>query len=395
MTGVESAQQPDVGSARGRTRFPCFDGFRAIAALSVLVYHAGFAGYVDGDHPFGLSFLIARLDMGVAIFFLVSGFLLYRPFVAAHLERRAGPDVRSYWRRRLLRILPAYWAALTIIGFGFHEASVRSVKGFSVLYSLTIIYFPRWGITGLAQAWSLCIELSFYAFLPVYAWMLGRTRRSPRRQLRVELVGVAALYASSLVFRTYASTFVPQRVEMQQWLLSTTDLFALGMLLAVLSAWYAHRGRQPQWTAHRAFPPVAWATAAFLFWVVAIPLDLGVRRYTVSFVQELARQTLYGLVALCLLLPGVFGPQGEGRIRRALQSAPVTAVGLVSYGVFLWHPFVIDRIDDSFGSPFPLLLGTAVVLSVGIAALSYLLVERRFLSRPVPRFGRRDARMVR
>ena len=75
-----------------RTQFPCFDGFRAIAAMSVLVFHTGFVtGYTLRDHALGVPFFLSRLDLGVAIFFLVSAFLLYRPFVRAHFEQRPGP----------------------------------------------------------------------------------------------------------------------------------------------------------------------------------------------------------------------------------------------------------------------------------------------------------------
>jgi peptidoglycan/LPS O-acetylase OafA/YrhL len=399
---------PTAGDAPAdRTEFPCFNGYRAIAAGSVLLFHAGYAGFTTRDHAFGLSFFASRLDVGVAIFFLVSAFLLYRPFVVGHFARRAGPDVRSYCRRRLVRILPAYWAALTVIGFVFNAADVRSVRGSVVLYGLMQIYFPRWGIEGLGQAWSLCIELSFYAFLPIYAWLLGRTRRSPRRQLRVELTGVATLYLSSVVFRFYVATFFPKRVETKFWLLSTTDLFAVGMTLAVLSAWYAKRGSQPHWACHRALPAVSWALAAFAFWIVAIPLGLGRKAYGTTFPQELARQSLYGVVALFVLLPGVFGPQNRGGIRRLLQSRVAQSIGLVSYGLFLWHPWLINQLTTMLNAhvgadgwlrtsggdivPFPLMLAAIVVVSLTVAALSYIVVERPFLRLKRRRPTRRTA----
>ena len=116
---------------------------------------------------------------------------------------------------------------------------------------------------------------------------------------------------------------------MKFWLLSTTDLFALGITIAVLERVVRRSGGlSPAWPATVRFPAVSWALAAFAFWVVSIPLDLG--RYPfdgISFGQDLARQTLYGLVAFFLLLPGVFGPQDRGGIRRFLQSRVVQLVG--------------------------------------------------------------------
>src|SRR3954468_10008623 len=98
----------------GHPRFPAFDGLRAIAALSVLVVHtAGDAGTMYQPGRGGA--LLAHLDVGVTIFFLISGFLLYRPFAAARLSRRPRPDLRRYGVARVLRIVPAYWLALTLL----------------------------------------------------------------------------------------------------------------------------------------------------------------------------------------------------------------------------------------------------------------------------------------
>ena len=100
-----------------RTRqadFPLFDSLRAIAALSVFAIHALYqpevqTGRVHWWYPLGV-----HLDIGVPIFFGISGFLLYRPFLAA---RAAGGsfDVRRYAWRRILRIVPAFWVALVVV----------------------------------------------------------------------------------------------------------------------------------------------------------------------------------------------------------------------------------------------------------------------------------------
>jgi peptidoglycan/LPS O-acetylase OafA/YrhL len=381
-----------------RTKFPCFDGFRAIAAMCVLVFHTGFAtGYTLRNHALGLPFFLSRLDLGVAIFFLVSAFLLYRPFARAHLEQRPGPGVRSFFRRRLLRILPAYWAALTVLALLHGAPDVRTGRGFAIFYGLVQIYIPGRSLGGIGQTWSLATELSFYAFLPVYAWVLGRKVRSPEHQLRVELAGALVLYATSVVFRLTTHALFPNRAEMKFWLLSTTDLFALGITIAVLSAWFAHRGDQPWVMRHRVFPAASWALAALAFWAVSIPLDLG--RYPfgpISIGQDVARQALYGVVAFFLLLPGVFGPQDRGAVRRFLQSRVVQLTGLVSYGIFLWHPWITSQIFMWMGHarvatdgklrtsggevvPVSIVLIATVLLVMAVAGLSYVLVERPFL----------------
>src|SRR4051812_10841150 len=95
-------------------RFPLFDSLRAIAALSVLGFHAAFAaGVYNSDSP--LRPFTLRLDVGVSVFFLISGFLLYRPFVKARMAGVKPPATGPYAWRRFLRIVPAYWVALTVI----------------------------------------------------------------------------------------------------------------------------------------------------------------------------------------------------------------------------------------------------------------------------------------
>src|SRR5437016_10699788 len=100
-------------------RFPCFDGLRAIAAIAVVFHHAAFTTAFElrgvrvpgTQHTVLIGHYFARMDAGVQVFFLISGFLLYRPFVAAAFSGRAPRDLRSYFRNRLLRIYPAYWVA--------------------------------------------------------------------------------------------------------------------------------------------------------------------------------------------------------------------------------------------------------------------------------------------
>ena len=96
--GLESAAEPKPDAGR----FPCFDGFRAAAALSVLLLHvAGSSGATQRNRDLGPY--LARLDVGVAVFFLISGFLLYRPFVDAHIAGGRAPATLAFFRRRFLR----------------------------------------------------------------------------------------------------------------------------------------------------------------------------------------------------------------------------------------------------------------------------------------------------
>src|SRR4029453_8643404 len=94
------------------------DGMRALAALGVLVCHVALQVGFSPHNRFGHYF--ARLDVGVAVFFVLSGFLLYRPFVARRMDGRPRPSPRDYLRNRFLRIFPGYWLALTLLDVWFY-----------------------------------------------------------------------------------------------------------------------------------------------------------------------------------------------------------------------------------------------------------------------------------
>jgi peptidoglycan/LPS O-acetylase OafA/YrhL len=342
----------------------------------------------------------SRLEIGVAVFFVISGFLLYRPFAAAHFRGSPAPAARQFWARRLRRIIPAYWAAFLIITYLLHADTVRPGWGSLALYlGFAQIYSPGHALTGVTQAWSLCTEMSFYLMLPLWAALTAGGRRqsaetSPRsldRQLRRELAGLAVLVVVSLAFRIWVLQWhTLLALTMPNWLPGYADLFALGMLLAVVSAYLSEADRRPAWLWHPAVPWVSWGLAASAFIAVA-HIDLPLTPVTASpVITSLARQTLYGLFAFFLILPAVFGPQERGLIRGLLQARPVALIGVVSYGVYLWHEALMTLYlrwtgDRLFTLVWWEFFGAVTALSILAAAVSYLVVER-----PILRWGAAD-----
>ncbi|MGZ6887953.1 MAG: acyltransferase family protein, partial [Acidimicrobiia bacterium] len=148
-----------VPTRRAEPRFPGFDGLRALAALAVLVTHVADTGGANAPNLFGIFF--ARFDGGVAIFFVLSGILLYRPFARAHLLDEPRPAVGAYLWRRALRIYPAYWLATTAVVFVFANTSFSSVRSALLDYSLLHIYSPHQPdvFAPLVQSWTLATEV--------------------------------------------------------------------------------------------------------------------------------------------------------------------------------------------------------------------------------------------
>lgn len=365
--------------------FPCFDGLRAIAATTVVFHHAGFttgATFRDGGN------YLARMDSGVTIFFVISGFLLYRPYALAHLEGREPLPAPRFYARRLLRIFPAYWVALSAVVL-FFGVSLPTFKDAVVHYGLLQIYDIDRYFEAISQSWTLATELSFYLVLPGFAWLVRRfaTGRDRGRRIAIELGALTVVIAAGLAVR---STLFPVdrssdlNVLLRYWLPANMQLFAAGMVIAVVSVVLAGRDRQADGPLMRAFPWASWALALAAFWVVSDHADLPPGLADGSPAAEWARHLLYLAYGVFLVLPAVFGPQDRGAIRRFLRLRPMVWMGLISYGIYLWHQAWLHQVSvwwdhELFQSPLWQVVLPALAFTVVTATASYWFVEKPFL----------------
>jgi peptidoglycan/LPS O-acetylase OafA/YrhL len=369
-------------------RFPLVDSLRAIAALSVVAAHAAFPSGIYDDEL--LRRFVTRLDVGVTIFFLTSGFLLYRPFVRARFAGEREPSASAYAWRRFLRIVPAYWLALTIIALvQLDHAEIFSAHGFFTYYCFAQVYSPETGLGGIPQAWTLCVEVAFYAMLPIWALAMRRLpARNPRGIVRGELIALALLAAASVVYKIVLvekhalddSSLGPYMLSLPQFL----DQFAVGMGLAVVSVWLAGRERQPR--AVRLLdrrPGLAWAGAFLAFVLVSTQIGLtGEFGEHIDRSEFFARHMLFTLVAIGLLLPAFFGDPANGLVRRVLANRVLLWMGLVSYGIYLWHSAVYEQLTRwHFGEIAEathryIWFFAATAVTAAVAAGSYYLLER-------------------
>lgn len=378
-------------------RFPNVDGVRAIAAIAVLVYHVTTSYNIETLHYDTWQWTQRLGNFGVSTFFLISGFLLYRPFIAAFFQDRAVPRLIPFWGRRAARIYPGYWLALTAATY---LIAVNSISNFTVFWTdYLLLQNYRAGLTlnGLGVEWTLVIEVSFYLALPLFAWLFRAVTprdASLRMKLAVQLAGLAGMYALAMVVRIWrlwvleTPTF-PARgggwfptSQVGQWLVGYLDWFALGMLLAVLSAWLTVGGGLPMLLRALArYPGVSWGLSVVCFWV-ALQLNTPDSIYErVTRVQDFGIAFLYGFVAFFLLVPIVFGDQDRGWIRRFLQSRIMVFLGLVSYGIYLWHIIWVRQVktwyhDGTLGGNLWVWFLVVFTLAVATATLSYYAVER-------------------
>jgi peptidoglycan/LPS O-acetylase OafA/YrhL len=389
--------------ARTGARLPCLDGVRGIAALGVILVHVGLISGYNPRPGATLGPYFARAEVGVTVFFLLSGFLVYRPFVAAHLDGRPAPALGRYLERRVLRIVPLYWAALTIVLFVHHRSPIDNVGDLVTYYGFGQIYRHGYETGGIQQAWSLCTLVAFYLAVPVLA-LLARTIAnarhgrpaqrapgpSPTTRLRVELALAALMIVVGYAYRWYVAKDIPEREAVVDGRLNGlpihADVFGLGMALAALYAWGERQpadARTFSTIAGRIPATVWWGLAAVAYWYVSMKVGLPLTAGAHDPGEWMAREVLYSAVSVFLLMPAVFGPQDRGPIRWFLRLPPVAGFGLLTYGVFLWHEWAIDRWMDwhdvqPLNAWWPGMLAAVMAITLAVSTLTYWLIEKPF-----------------
>jgi peptidoglycan/LPS O-acetylase OafA/YrhL len=378
-------------------RWPLFDSMRAVAALSVLLFHAAFVARVSLSDSFVRPYT-AHLDVGVTVFFLISGFLLYRPFVRARLHGEEPPHVGAYAWRRFLRVAPAYWVALTAIAIWFGFSEVFPHGGEPLYYAFGQVYSGQKAGWGIPQAWTLCVEVTFYALLPLWAFAMRRA------SVRWELIALALMWVASLAYKIWAlSKRAPDSLigaPYLQTLPNFLDQFSIGMALAVLTAEWERVGVAPRAVdVLRRHDWLPWVVAAVAFWAVSTQIGLtGNFHQQITRSMFLGRHELYTLVGAGALLPAIFATPRRGVAGRLLATRVLSYLGLISYAMYLYHLAVIRQVDRWLGEPMDAALGVRILtyaalgllITVAVASLSYYVVERpalklkRLVSPPVP-----------
>jgi peptidoglycan/LPS O-acetylase OafA/YrhL len=345
--------------------------------------------------------LIVRLDSMVAIFFLLSAFLLYRPMIANRGGGPGSPRVVDFARRRLLRIYPAYWVALTVLAVYPGVSGVFTNEWWS-FYSLSEYLHPVTSSSvcpgagyrcGLLQSWTLTVEMTFYVLLPVFAALTAQIarRRTVRSWMRTELALIAALAVISLTL-----DLLPLGLREKSWFTYTfaahLDWLGLGLALAVLSVVYGRREEAlPKPLRLLAENPGAcWAGAIGLYLITVVsfqPVPFTVAQFT--DIEFLTIHLLQCGVAVLVVFPVFFGNPNRGLPRRILANRWLIWLGLISYGFYLWQ--VTIGIELGFGNAnasfLTVLIGT-VIVTLPLATASYYLIERPLMRWKYKPFGR-------
>jgi peptidoglycan/LPS O-acetylase OafA/YrhL len=370
MTSQTATAGAPPATAEAGSRLIAVDALRGLAALGVVTFHSAPTGHL----AWWMGILKQDLDLGVMVFFTISGALIAAPFIAAMVDGRRRPSLGNFAIRRAARIFPAYWVALlgyvvVAQGFAWWQPLAHGLLLMNVLPGqINQLIYP---------AWTVEVEVSFYIALAVTAWVVFRRNR----RVGVDAAGlvVLGLWVASLLV-----TFVADQVtspltsaaEITKYTFPAQLAYICpGLLLALAGTRAAReRGRWWAWLDRLFDRPWLLAGVIALFIAGGMVMTAGVFNVTV---RDLHREPF--AVAAGLLVGGAL------RHERSLR--PVTRlilpVGLITYSLYLWHVVVIHALRDVHIYPvhagmlsWPLTWLLLVSAAVAVGAVSYLFVER-------------------
>lgn len=343
---------------------PVIDGLRFFAIMPVIFLHAStafleYSSLYDYDAVGKTEWLrVAFLTggAGVLIFFAISGFILTLPFAKHHLEGTNPVSLRSYTKRRLIRLEPPY--LLTLVGLFFVHLLLQT-ESFSELlphflassFYLHNIVYGEWSVIN-PVAWSLEIEIQFYLLMP----LLGQVfllKKVPRRLLLFALIGLAPL---------------AHMLPLDQWhldksLLSHYPYFLAGILAA---DFYLEKDLRLTWSLNT------------LLIALSLPLIFVVEHYGGDY------RFLLPLVILAFVLASLNGSYFKGFLEHPL----VTIIGGACYITYLIHYPLLHLLarvglytgaGDNFTADIVVYLLIVVPIVLAISLAAFVLVEKPFM----------------
>jgi len=365
---------------------PALDGLRAVAALLVLLFHAWslFPNYVQrGQTPSSYPLWYAKT--GVILFFVLSGFLLFLPYAQWLFGVREQPSMLLFYKRRALRVIPAYWVSLLIIGVLIHPAGLQDIL-IHLGFLSNMNWYSTFSINGVY--WTMAIEVQFYLILPLIALGMSALARRIGVKLAI-LAALAGLFALS-VLSTYptlmgagdlvntpvVSSFLVQYAAMPFWL----GVFGCGIACSLIYT-YATKVHQKN-EAPGSSGASLWSQRSgnyALFGGVVLLVLLS----TNPLVQALPmQQELFGLGYGFILFGVLFG---SAILRWPLATPALRFLGLISYSFYIWHHAALLLVGYKLQGLLQAQYHTVVVFVVGliltlpVAYLSYQFAERPFI----------------
>jgi acetyltransferase len=382
MPAPDVTVTPDGSQMKNDRRSASLDGLRGLAALSIFVFHGWLYTMPAPDATDRSSvgdYAAHELRLGLVAFFVLSGFLLCRPWFAAALEARRPPNVRRYVRARAARILPAYYAAL--VGSVVLLWGLRGTPGLRLPPSgdlpLFVVFGQNFSPATVMKLnppmWSLAVEVMFYALLPLIGWLAVRLPPTRRMQALapLALLVLGLVYNWSIAGHGLGMTF-------SKTLAAMLPYFAVGML-AALALHDRSIGMPTKRVLIAAGVALIAADAVAKATAPAIGVDVG---EVFVVIRDLPSAAGFALVVAALAA----APRS-----RVIGGRVLAGFGTISYGFYLWHVPVLMVLRGYGLLPLHPVAGTLVALgpALAVSTLSWFALERPILRRTARR-NRRD-----
>jgi peptidoglycan/LPS O-acetylase OafA/YrhL len=341
---VTLSDKDEVGGLESvsSSRVASLTGIRAVAAILVMLTHAA---YTTGNYTHGYVGLVySRMEIGVPIFFVLSGFLLFAPWVRAAAAGKPAPSVSSYAWHRVRRIMPAYVITVLAAYLLYHFRTAGPNPGHTWLglfrnLTLTQIYTDDYLFSylhqGLTQMWSLAVEAAFYVALPLLAYLLlvvlCRREWHPVR-LVLGLI-VLALVSPAWLTLVHTTEFLPDGAPL--WLPTYLMWFIGGMLLAALLP-----------LGVRAYAIICVPLAVACYFIVATPIAGAPTTSPAELREGLAKTLFYAVISTLVVAPLALRGRdgGRGWYLQFMASRPMVFLGEISYEIFLIHLVTMELV---------------------------------------------------
>ena len=349
--------QGGLESVSKAERVASLTGIRAVAALLVMLTHAA---YTTGKYTHGyVGLMYSRTEIGVPIFFVLSGFLLFGPWVKAAASDGSPPSVRRYAWHRVRRIMPAYAVTVVVAYLLYHWRTAGPNPGHSLVgllrnLTLTQIYTDNYLYSylhqGLTQMWSLAVEVAFYVALPLMAYLLIVVLCRRRWRPGLLLAGLTgfALITPAWLILVHTTNFLPDGARL--WLPTYLAWFIGGMMLAVLQS-----------QGVRAYAVVCVPLALVSFFIASTPIAGEPTTSPNELREALAKAAFYAVIATLMVAPLALGDRGW--YAKFLASRPMVFLGEISYEIFLIHLIVMELVMVEI-LRFPIYTGSILALFV-------------------------------
>ena len=364
-------------------RNSALDSLRGLSTILIVVYHISFVSGYTVAHANSSGAYIDRLNIGVAIFFVLSGFLIFRPFAHSLIHGSPLPKTRNYYLKRAARILPGYWLALFVLA-GLDALTIVNTSGFIRNVFIVHSFTEHNVFTGIRQAWTLAVEMSFYVVVPAFAYVFVRQtkRRNGPVVVSTLLKALSFLFLGAYAFRLFIHQIDFWFLDTAHiWLPSHMDTLALGMGLAVLVEAPASAKTLLKVKNFIANHTGSFVVCSVFVWLISANINMAIGLNRTEFHIDLLGHFLYGIASVLLVAP--FCVDSQALLVKAMSFRLFTWLGTISYGIYLWHmAFLGGNFSEKY-MPYTendgqVLLRFLVVLpaSIAIASLSYYVLER-------------------